>query len=166
MDSKKTNIAYIGLGSNLGESENFLKLALDTLLQHQDIKELISSSFYRTSPVDSTGPDYINAVACLKTSLDAFSLLKLLQAIELKYGRERPYRNAPRTLDLDILYFNQEQYDTPELIIPHPRLHTRLFVLVPLREIAPDLKLPQGSFDELIQIAKESGQLIEVISIE
>ncbi|NOL50259.1 2-amino-4-hydroxy-6-hydroxymethyldihydropteridine diphosphokinase [Pelistega europaea] len=129
------NIAYIGLGSNLGESQNFLSLAIEELRQHPAIGLLVSSSFYRSSPVDSTGPDYINAVAYLETSLEAMELLHLLQAIELKHGRQRPYRNAPRTLDLDILLFNDNTSDDPVLTLPHPRMHERAFVLEPLKEL-------------------------------
>lgn len=130
-----TNKAYIGLGSNLGESENFLALALDDLRKEKTMTTVKCSSFYRSSPVDSTGPDYVNAVAYLETSLSSVELLHLLQKIELAHGRERPYRNAPRTLDLDVLLFNNEISDDPILTLPHPRMHQRAFVLEPLQEL-------------------------------
>lgn len=164
------NIAYIGLGSNLGESENFLALALDDLRKDPFIHRVICSSFYRSSPVDSSGPDYVNAVAYLETDLPAMPLLRLLQKIELMHGRERPYRNAPRTLDLDILLFNDEQSDDPVLTLPHPRMHLRAFVLEPLQELYEKLKrqiVTQDSFylekelEQLIQEAKKEGQWVE-----
>ncbi len=130
-----TNKAYIGLGSNLGESENFLVLALTDLRQAAAITTVQCSSFYRSSPVDSSGPDYVNAVAFIETTLSSIALLQLLQKIELAHGRERPYRNAPRTLDLDVLLFNDDVSQDPVLTLPHPRMHLRAFVLEPLQEL-------------------------------
>jgi 2-amino-4-hydroxy-6-hydroxymethyldihydropteridine diphosphokinase len=95
-----------------------------------------------TAPIDSCGDDYINAVACIDTTLAATELLAALHAIELAHGRERPYRNAPRTLDLDILLYGAEQVDLPSLHVPHPRMCERAFVLAPLLEIAPDVVIP------------------------
>ena len=103
---------------------------------------MTESSLWRTAPVDSSGDDYINAVALIETSLDAHALLKSLQAIETAHGRERPYRNAPRTLDLDLLLYGDETIATLELSVPHPRMHERAFVLAPLCEIAPDALIP------------------------
>jgi 2-amino-4-hydroxy-6-hydroxymethyldihydropteridine diphosphokinase len=100
------------------------------------------SSVYRTAPVDAGGPDYINAVAEISTRLAAPDLLAQLQGIEQAAGRERPYRNAPRTLDLDLLLFGSARIDSPRLQVPHPRMNTRAFVLVPLAEIAPHLVAP------------------------
>jgi 2-amino-4-hydroxy-6-hydroxymethyldihydropteridine diphosphokinase len=103
------------------------------------------SSLYRTAPVDSSGPDYINAVAQVETRLDAMALLAGLQAIENDFGRERPYRNAPRTLDLDLLLYGSAHIESARLTVPHPRMHERDFVLVPLAEIAPELaSLPRA----------------------
>ena len=96
------------------------------------------SSLYRTAPVDSSGPDYINAVVEVRTSLSAPALLAQLHGLEQQAGRERPYRNAPRTLDLDILLYGDAQVQSAALTIPHPRMGQRAFVLVPLAEIAPD----------------------------
>ena len=95
------------------------------------------SSLYRTLPIDSTGPDYINAVIEISTALAAHALLAQLQALENVAGRARPYRNAPRTLDLDILLYGDQSVNTPTLTVPHPRMMQRAFVLIPLAEIAP-----------------------------
>jgi 2-amino-4-hydroxy-6-hydroxymethyldihydropteridine diphosphokinase len=94
--------------------------------------------------VDAEGPDYLNAVALLHTSLEPEALLKLLQALEQQAGRERPYRNAPRTLDLDLLLYGQRVLNSPTLTLPHPRMHLRRFVLEPLAEIAPDFQVSGG----------------------
>jgi len=98
---------------------------------------------YRSAPVDAEGPDYLNAVAELHTSLDALALLRRLQAIENAHGRLRPYRNAPRTLDLDLLWYGGQTIALPDLHVPHPRMHERAFVLLPLMELAPDLCVKQ-----------------------
>ena len=96
------------------------------------------SSLYRTAPIDSSGPDYVNAVVALQTLLTAPALLTALQGIENEAGRERPYRNAPRLLDLDILLYGQATISSALLTVPHPRMYERAFVLIPLAEIAPD----------------------------
>ena len=130
-------IAYLGLGANLGDARATLDLALQRLAQTPDIEVTARSAYYRTAPMDSSGPDYTNAVAELRTVLTAPDLLACLHAIEAAAGRSRPYRNAPRTLDLDILMYGDGQIASPALTIPHPRMHQRAFVLVPLAEIAP-----------------------------
>lgn len=136
------NTAYIGLGANLGNAQQQVKDAITTLSHTDGIKVDVVSSLYKTAPIDSSGDDYINAVARLLTLLDADTLLDTLLQVEKAFGRERPYTNAPRTLDLDLLLFNAEQRNTPHLTLPHPRMHERAFVLVPLIEIAPDLVIP------------------------
>jgi 2-amino-4-hydroxy-6-hydroxymethyldihydropteridine diphosphokinase len=151
--------AFVGLGANLGNARYTLISALDDLRNHTDITGLECSHFYRSAPVDSSGPDYVNAVARLETPLTPPALLLVLQAIELKYGRERPYRNAPRTLDLDLLLYGAERLNTPELTVPHPRMHERAFVLQPLSELAPGLVLDQGSLPTLL--ARCGGQALE-----
>ena len=154
--------AYIGLGSNLGESKNILAQALRDLSQHLSIKLIRVSSYYRSAPVDSGGPDYINAVACLETSLSALDLLHIMQAIELEHGRERPYFNAPRTLDLDLLLFEDFTSQSPELTVPHPRMHQRAFVLAPLADLlGDDYQLAQGSLAQLLAKALAEGQEIQ-----
>lgn len=134
--------AYIGLGANLGDALGALRAALAALRELPGTRLAAVSSLYRSAPIDATGPDYLNAVARLDTALAPHELLAALQAIELAHGRERPYRNAPRTLDLDLLLHGAARIDTPMLTLPHPRLHERAFVLLPLAEIAPSLVLP------------------------
>ena len=134
--------AYVGLGANLGDARLTLRAALEALAALPDTQLVAVSSLYRSAPIDSSGPDYLNAVAALDTALEPHALLSALQAIEQVHGRERPYRNAPRTLDLDLLLHGDARLDTPTLTLPHPRLHQRAFVLLPLAEIAPALALP------------------------
>lgn len=131
--------AYIALGANLGEPAQALRAALHALGSTPGVRLERASSLYRTAPVDSSGPDYLNAVAEIATTLTAPALLDALQAIEQQAGRERPYRNAPRTLDVDLLLFGDARIDSPRLTVPHPRMGERAFVLVPLAEIAPAL---------------------------
>ena len=131
--------AYVGLGANLGDADLALRSAVKALDQIPSTRVSAVSSLYQTSPVDSSGPDYFNAVAELSTALNAPELLRHLQAIEERAGRERPYPNAPRTLDLDLLLYGSARIDSPALCVPHPRMWQRAFVLVPLAEIAPVL---------------------------
>lgn len=131
--------AFVALGANLGDAAQALRDALKALGGTRGIRLVRSSSLYRTAPIQSTGPDYVNAVAEVSTTLTAPALLDALQAIENGAGRKRPYRNAPRTLDLDVLLYGSARIDSPRLTVPHPRMRARAFVLVPLREIAPGL---------------------------
>jgi 2-amino-4-hydroxy-6-hydroxymethyldihydropteridine diphosphokinase len=135
-------IAYIGIGGNLGDARANVVDALARLDAQPGCRLVSSSSLWRTAPIDSSGDDYINAVALLDTDLDAHTLLAALHAIETAHGRERPYLNAPRTLDLDLLLYGDERIDTPALTVPHPRMHERAFVLAPLLEVAPDAVIP------------------------
>ena len=134
--------AFIGLGANLGDARATLQAALTelALLPHTVLRN--SSSIYRSAPVDSSGPDYLNAVAWLDTRLDPHTLLAELQRIEQAHGRERPYHNAPRTLDLDLLLYADQHIHSTTLTVPHPRLHERAFVVRPLAEIAPERLVP------------------------
>lgn len=134
--------AYVGLGANLGDARRALASAVDALAALPDTRLVALSSLYRTAPIDSSGPDYLNAVAALDTALAPEALLDRLQAIEAEHGRERPYRNAPRTLDLDLLLHGDAVRDTERLLLPHPRLHRRAFVLLPLLELEPALVAP------------------------
>lgn len=129
--------AYVGLGANLGDPVAALRLALDRLARAPGILGLRVSGFYRSAPVDAGGPWYCNAVAEVRTTLTAPALLDLLQSLELAAGRERPYRNAPRTLDLDLLLYGSARIDSPALTVPHPRWRERAFVLRPLHELDP-----------------------------
>lgn len=131
--------AFVALGANLGDAEQALRGAFKALDEVPGVRVVRTSSLYRTAPIQSTGPDYVNAVAEVSTTLTAPALLDALQAIENGAGRERPYRNAPRTLDLDLLLFGEARIDSPRLTVPHPRMWQRAFVLVPLAEIAPHL---------------------------
>jgi 2-amino-4-hydroxy-6-hydroxymethyldihydropteridine diphosphokinase len=136
-------IAWVGIGANLGDARAQVTDALAHLARLPETTLLRASSLYRTAPIDSSGDDYINAVACLDTALDPHALLAALLGIEQEHGRERPYRNAPRTLDLDLLlYGDQVIDDAPTLVVPHPRMHERAFVLAPLAELAPELHIP------------------------
>lgn len=145
------------MGANLGNAAQAVRDALAALGRTPGMRLVRSSSLYRTAPVDSTGPDYINAVAEITTVLTAPALLGALQAIENGAGRERPYRNAPRTLDLDLLLFGSARMASPVLMLPHPRMHERAFVLVPLAEIAPSKVSPA-------QLKAVSAQVIEPLT--
>ncbi len=130
--------AYVALGANLGDARATVNAAIEALGRLPQTRLLRASSLYRTAPWEASGPDFINAVAAVETALGAHELLRALQALELQAGRERPYRNAPRTLDLDLLLYGTAIIDQPELVVPHPRMAERAFVLVPLAEIAPE----------------------------
>jgi 2-amino-4-hydroxy-6-hydroxymethyldihydropteridine diphosphokinase len=147
-------IAYIALGANLGDARSSVRAAMDAISSLPGVKLIAASSLYSTAPIESTGPDYINAVAKVLCVIPPYSLLSLLQKIEHAAQRERPYRNAPRTLDLDVLLYGSAQIDSDVLTVPHPRMWERAFVLLPLQEIAPELV----SFDALRAVA---GQRIE-----
>ncbi len=135
-------LCFIGLGANLGDSRATLTAAIAHLAALAETTLVAQSAFFRSAPVDASGDDFCNAVVALDTTLDAHILLDALQQIELNFGRQRPYPNAPRTLDLDFLLYGEQQIATPDLTVPHPRLHQRAFVLHPLLQIAPDLVLP------------------------
>lgn len=129
--------AYIALGANLGDPTTALVKAMAGLAGLDGVTLVKRSSLYRSAPVESTGPDYVNAVVEILTTLTAPALLAQLQGLEHTAGRARPYRNAPRTLDLDLLTFGDASVSSTTLAIPHPRMNERAFVLLPLAEIAP-----------------------------
>ena len=130
---------YVGLGANLGDRGEALLQALHAMAVLPQTQLLAVSSLYSSAPVDATGPDYLNAVAAVQTQQSPQDFLQALQAIELAAGRERPYRNAPRTLDLDILLWGDAQLDAPALTVPHPRMYERAFVLLPLAQLDASL---------------------------
>ncbi|NBW49055.1 MAG: 2-amino-4-hydroxy-6-hydroxymethyldihydropteridine diphosphokinase [Betaproteobacteria bacterium] len=134
--------AYIGLGANLGDPMAALRSALEGLERLPASRLVRASGFFGSTPVDSSGPDYVNAVAEISTCLSAPDLLSALQQQELQAGRERPYRNAPRTLDLDILLYGSARIASPALTVPHPRMRERAFVLMPLAELDPERVTP------------------------
>lgn len=136
-DTAAPTSVFIGLGANLGDRQAALCAALSAVGALPGTRLLRVSPLYRSAPVDAGGPDYLNAVAELATSLTPHALLQALQAIEAAAGRERPYPNAPRTLDLDILWFGDQVIHTPDLVVPHPRMFERAFVLRPLADLAP-----------------------------
>lgn len=133
------SLAYIGLGANLGEALAALREATRRIAASPGCRLVAASRLYRSAPVDSSGPDYWNAVLLVDTQLKPQALLAALQAIERELGRERPYRNAPRTLDLDLLAHGEQRLTGPELELPHPRLQQRAFVLLPLLELTDSL---------------------------
>ncbi|WP_153101268.1 2-amino-4-hydroxy-6-hydroxymethyldihydropteridine diphosphokinase [Paraburkholderia hayleyella] len=136
-------VAYLGLGANLGDARQTLKDAVVCLAQQHVLTILAKSSLYRTAPVDARGGDFFNCVVKLETAMPVRHLLALCHKIEHHFGRERPFRNAPRTLDLDILLYGEHCIDEPDLIVPHPRLAERAFALAPLVEIDATLTIPQ-----------------------
>lgn len=139
MLERSSVVATVGLGANLGNPQAAVAGAIASLAALDGVKLVAQSAFYRSAPIDSSGPDYVNAVVQLQTTFTAPELLAQLQTIEQGAGRERPYRNAPRTLDLDILLFGDASIQSKSLTVPHPRMWQRAFVLLPLAEIAPAL---------------------------
>ena len=131
--------AYVALGANLGDVVQAVQQGIAALCAVPHTRLVRRSPLYRAAPVEAGGPDYVNAVVEIATRLGAAELLAQLQAIEARAGRERPYRNAPRTLDLDLLLFGSARIDSERLTVPHPRMNERAFVLVPLADIAPGL---------------------------
>jgi 2-amino-4-hydroxy-6-hydroxymethyldihydropteridine diphosphokinase len=147
--------AYVALGSNLGDPVQTLEEAIDAMAALRGSLLKAISSLYRTAPVGlKHQPDFINAVVALDTRLSPHDLLAELFALEARFGRVREpgsIRNAPRTLDLDLLLHGDTVQDDPDLILPHPRMHERAFVLMPLAEIAPNLRIPgRGLVGELL----------------
>lgn len=134
--------AKIGIGANLGDARDTVLQAIQRLAQFPQSTLTKQSSLYRTAPFEADGDDYVNAVVEITTGLGALALLHSLQELELAFGRERPYRNAPRTLDLDLLLYGDEQIHNDKLTLPHPRMTERAFVLLPLLQIDPLVEIP------------------------
>jgi 2-amino-4-hydroxy-6-hydroxymethyldihydropteridine diphosphokinase len=131
-------MACVAFGANLGDAVATVQQALRDVAGLPQTQLVKASSLYRSAPYEAQGPDFINAVALVQTQLTPLALLHALQALELKSGRERPYINAPRTLDLDVIFYGDATLATPELTLPHPRWHERAFVLQPLAEVWPE----------------------------
>ena len=150
------HLAVIGLGANLGNARQTLQEAIQQLESHARTAEWQVSPFYRTAPIgsDEAQPDYINGVAAFRTDLAPEALMRWLLETERHFGRDRSRdiaRNSPRTLDLDLLLYDQIEMDTPLLVLPHPRLHERAFVLRPLLDLIPDATTPaQGRLDRYL----------------
>ncbi|MEY2802714.1 MAG: hypothetical protein RL657_50 [Pseudomonadota bacterium] len=148
--------AWVAVGANLGDAAGQVRWAFEALRLHPEVNDLRVSRLYRSAPHEAEGPDFINAVVCFETPLTAPALLQVLQALEQQAGRERPYRHAPRTLDLDLLFYGAGTVFSPRLTVPHPRWHERAFVLWPLGDVSPD-KVSAA------QRAAVAGQAIEVL---
>jgi len=131
-------MACVALGANLGDAVATVQQALRDVAGLPRTQLIKASSLYRSAPYEAQGPDFINAVVLVQTQLSPLALLHALQALELQSGRERPYKNAPRTLDLDLIFYGDVALATPELTLPHPRWHERAFVLHPLGEVWPE----------------------------
>ncbi|MEN9996451.1 MAG: 2-amino-4-hydroxy-6-hydroxymethyldihydropteridine pyrophosphokinae [Pseudomonadota bacterium] len=145
---------YVGLGANLGDAQQAVEAAVEAIGKLPNTQLLGCSSFYRSAPVDASGPDYINAVIHIESRSNAYDLLRAFQAIENSAGRERPYRHAPRTLDIDMLLYGSARIDSTELTVPHPRMRERAFVMRPLADLAPQwvaLEDLQKLGDQVIQ---------------
>ena len=146
--------AYIGLGANLDDPAAQVELAMGELARLPQSRLVARSSLYASAPVGyAEQPDFINAVAALETLLSPRALLEAMLGIEHHHGRNRTFRNAPRTLDLDLLLYGEAHFHEENLTLPHPRMHERAFVLLPLLEIAPDLVIPgRGRADQLLAL--------------
>ena len=157
--SKFQHTAFIALGSNLQNPKHQVQQALEAIQSHEDIKFLKASSLYKTAPVGyDKQDDFINAVAEIKTNLAPIELLRSLLSIENTFGRERAFPNAPRVLDLDLLLYDEIVMNSAELTLPHPRMHERGFVMIPLAEIAPKLTIAKhGHADELAAKCDNQG---------
>lgn len=154
-------IAYVGLGSNLDAPREQVLRALEELDRIPGTRLVRRSALYRSAPLDHAAqPKFVNAVAQLDTELEPARLLAELQAIEARHGRVRPFPAAPRTLDLDLLLYGDAKLSSKELSVPHPRMHERAFVLMPLVELDPGASVPgRGRADELLR--RCLGQQVE-----
>ncbi|ETW96921.1 MAG: hypothetical protein ETSY1_24685 [Candidatus Entotheonella factor] len=159
-------IAYLGLGSNIGDREVHLSDACGLLHQHPAIAVEAVSSLYRSAPVGVTGQAwFVNAAARLQTDLSPRSLLAVTQAVERRVGRTPTYRWGPRVVDIDLLLYGDLQLRTRYLTIPHAALHERAFVLVPLYELAPHLSLPSGNAIKTLLDALPSHEDVQPIGL-
>jgi 2-amino-4-hydroxy-6-hydroxymethyldihydropteridine diphosphokinase len=137
------HLAHVALGANQAEPLAQVRAALEALKRLPQSRLLRASSLYRTAPVGIRGqPDFINAVASFETTLSPHAMLAALFDVEAQFGRRREFHHAPRTLDLDLLLYEAQVIDSPQLQLPHPRMHLRAFVIAPLLEIAPDCRIP------------------------
>lgn len=148
--------ACIALGANLGNARLTVLQAIQDIGCLQGCLVKAVSRLYRTAPHEAQGPDFVNAVVRIDTRLTAPSLLQALQVLEQAAGRERPYLNAPRTLDVDVLLYGQGQIHSPLLTVPHPRMMDRAFVLRPLADVLPDFVQPQD-------LQRVQGQPIDIL---
>jgi len=154
--SREPVTVCVALGANLGDAQQAVLQAFEALNHLPGTRLTARSRLYRSAPHQAQGPDFVNAVALLDTSLSALGLLDALQALEAQAGRERPYVNAPRTLDLDLIWYGQSRIDSPRLQVPHPRWRERAFVVLPLADVWPDRVSAQDR-------ARVADQPIEVL---
>lgn len=155
--------AYLSLGANLGERRKQLERALSLLSAEDEITVLDVSSFYETKAVGVTDqPDFLNIAAAVDTALSPLSLLEVTQSIEAAIGRERKERWGPRTIDLDILLYGEEHINLEALTIPHPRMTERAFVLVPLQEIAPELRIHGRKIEEWVNEKEDRSDVVKI----
>lgn len=165
--SSALHTAYIALGSNLQDPQRQILAGFEALARLPKTQVIARSLLYRSAPVGyADQPDYVNAVAAIHTALAPRALLDALLAIERAHGRMREFVNAPRTLDLDIVLYEMQVIHEPGLSVPHPRMHERAFVLVPLAEIAPHVVVPgRGSVQELLHGVNVAGvQRVQAVS--
>jgi 2-amino-4-hydroxy-6-hydroxymethyldihydropteridine diphosphokinase len=150
--------AFIGLGSNLNKPEQQIRAGIDALTQIAGVEDVTSAPWYRSQAIGpGEQPDYINTVVKLTTTLEPHSLLQCLQSIENVQGRQRKIRWGARTLDLDLLLYNQQQICTDDLVVPHPEMQNRAFVLLPLYDLEPSLILPGG--ERLTDLVKQCDKI-------
>jgi len=159
MTARTEVVAYIALGANLGDARATVQQAFESLATLPSTRLTARSALYRTAPWEASGPDFINAVAEVRTQLTAPELLLALQGVERAAGRVRSYRNAPRTLDLDVLLYGDACIASPALTVPHPRMWERAFVLQPLADVAPQ-RVPTPA------LAAVAGQGVERLGAE
>jgi 2-amino-4-hydroxy-6-hydroxymethyldihydropteridine diphosphokinase len=158
-----TVTVYVALGSNLEEPVRQLRNGLEALGKLPDTRIVRVSSFYRSAPVGyADQPDFVNAVAVIETGLAPRALLDALLDVERRHGRVREFPNAPRTLDLDIVAYGDRIVDEPGLAIPHPRMHERAFVMVPLAEIAPDATIPGRGTVSMLAARVDGGSVARI----
>ena len=163
------HIIYIALGSNVGDKLLQCRKAISEILKIDRHRLLARSSFYKTQPIGYTVQDwFVNGVIKLETELEAHELLRSLKALESRLGRVETFRWGPRTIDLDLLFFDDEQIHSEELVIPHPLLHKRQFVLIPLTEIDPHLVHPvlRQTVRELLTQLKEDQGVEKLPAVE
>lgn len=151
--------AYVALGSNLQDPAQQILRAFEELNGLPHTRVIAKSALYRTAPVGyDNQPDFVNAAAEISTELEPVALLHALLDLETAHGRERPFPNAPRVLDLDLLFYDDLEMHDPELTLPHPRLHERGFVLFPLADIAPEFLVPgKGTVRALLAVLPDQG---------
>ena len=156
---------YVGLGSNIGDRANFLRQAVQKMMNLEGTENFLCSSIWQTEPWGTTGQEkYLNAAVRFFTQQNPEELLQHLQQIEQALGRSRPYRWAPRTIDLDILLYGKQVIHTPRLTVPHPLMKQRLFVLTPLEELNAALQFPDGgNLQETLDSFRKAGNMAGIV---